>query len=154
MISCSNNIYKDKISDMLCVQDVNIISSKRFESHAVGEWYVLERYILSRDAIIRLEENKDIKVCDIKRHPQLEDYYWIGWSPTSIHSAMYNILLESAHFHSDNILVREYEKCCHSGACYYTVLVRDSAEFHNLDEKTAVVFDIRKNTIYICNYHY
>ena len=144
------------ISNILCVKDVNVNSSKRYESHALGEWYVLERYSLSGDTTIRLDVNKNLEICSIKRHPTLEGYYWIGWNPITVHSSMYDILLESTNFHSDNVLVREYEECCHEeSACYYTIIVRDSTELHNdLFEKTAVVFNTRTNTLFVCNYHY
>lgn len=149
-------MYENNISDILCVQDVSVISSKRYESHAIGEWYILERYVLFGDTAIQLDVNKDIEVCDIKRHPTLEDYYWTGWNPISIHSSIHNILLESTSFHSNNLLVREYEKCCYGGdVCYYTILVRDSTELHNdLYEKTVVVYDASTNTLYVCNYNY
>lgn len=154
MISCTN-MYENNISDILCVQEISIMSSKRYESHAVGEWYVLERYILSRDSAIRLDEKENINTCDIKRHPTLEDYYYTGWNPISTYSPIYNILLESTRFNSNNLLVHEYEECCHNNACYYTIIIRDSTELHNdLYEKTAVVFDTITNTLYICNYHY
>lgn len=154
MVSCTN-IYESSISNILHAQNVSIVSSKRYESHAVGEWYILERYILSGDTKIQLEVNRDIKDYGIKKHPTMEGYYWIGWNPVSLHSATRNILTESARFYSNNSLVSEYDECCHNDDCYYTILVRDSAElFNDLYEKTAVVFDQMKNTIYICNYHY
>lgn len=154
MTSCSN-MYENIISDILCVQEVRVISSKRYESRAVGEWYVLERYILFGDSTIQLKGNKDMEVYSIKNHPILEDYYWLGWNPVSVRSSMNDILLESTRFHTNNLLVHEYEECCHNDACYYTIIVRDSTELHNdLYEKIAVVFDTITNTIYICNYHY
>lgn len=68
MISCSN-MYENNIYDILCIQDISVISSKRYESHAIGEWYILERYVLFGDTAIQLDVTKDIEVCDIKRHP-------------------------------------------------------------------------------------
>ena len=153
--SCSN-IYENKIAEMLCIQDFSVFSYGRYESHAIGEWYIIERYILYGDILKQLNVNKNMKASDIQRHPLLEDYYWIGWNPMSEHSPIYDILLESAHFHANNSLVREYKECCYSDdVCYYTIMIRDSAELHNdLYEKTAVVFAARTNTLYICNYHY
>ena len=154
MISCSN-MYENNISDILCVQDISVISSKRYESHAIGEWYILERYVLFGDTAIQLDVTKDIEVCDIKRHPTLEDYYWTGWNPVSVHSAVYDILLESTRCYTTDSLVQAYEICCHSGTAYFTIMIRDSMDLYNeLSEKTAVVFDSKANTLYICNYHY
>ena len=65
MIACTN-MYENKISDILCMPNVSVISSKRYESRGVGEWYILERYILSTDTAIQLEINKDSVECRIE----------------------------------------------------------------------------------------
>ena len=154
MIACTN-MYENKISDILCMPNVSVISSKRYESRGVGEWYILERYILSTDTAIQLEINKDSVECSIERHPFLKDYYWIGWNPIFKRTGMYDILAESSCYFSKNVLVREYNECCNGNTGYFTILIRDSLGLYNaLQEKTAVVYNTRANTIYICNYHY
>ncbi|MCI7555815.1 MAG: hypothetical protein MST03_03350 [Bacteroidales bacterium] len=153
-IACSNK-NENNISNVLFGRDIRWVASNKYESRAIGEWYVLERYTLSQDTTILLDINRDNKEGHIERHPTLDKYYWIGWNPVSVHSSVYDILLESTRFYTTDSLVQAYEICCHSGTAYFTIMIRDSMDLYNeLSEKTAVVFDSKANTLYICNYHY
>lgn len=148
-------MYKENILDILCVRDASVIALKRYESHAIGEWYIIESYILSDITAQKLITKMNITLCDMENHPVLKDCYWIGWHPLPVHSPMDSILLESAHFHSNNTLVQEYETCCCNNVGYYTIIIKDSSQLYNDSfEKTAVVFNPQTNVIYICNYHY
>lgn len=147
--------YKNNISDILCVRDASVIASDRYESHAVGEWYILESYVLSDKTARKVMTNMDVTLNGMEKHPILEDCYWMGWHPIAVHSTLYSILLESAHFHSNNLLVQEYENCCRNNVGYYTIIIKDPSKLYNdFFEKTAVVFNSKTKTIYICNYHY
>lgn len=131
MFSCVNK-YEKHLSDILCVSEVNVISSKRYESNAIGEWYVVEKYVLANSVVD-----------------------WTGWHPLSERSSWHSIVLESASYLSNNSLVQEYEKCCHSDAGYFKIIMQDTLQLHNdFFEKTVAVIDTTTNTLFICNYHY
>ena len=78
-------MYKENISDILCVRDASVIALKRYESHAIGEWYIIESYILSDITAQKLMTKMNITLCDMENHPVLKDCYWIGWHPLSVH---------------------------------------------------------------------
>lgn len=149
------NKYEKYISGILGASEVNVISSKRYESNAIGEWYIIEKYVLSDNTIKELALNKTSNLNKIEEHPILKDHYWTGWYSLSEPSLMHNILFESTHFQSSNLLVQEYKTCCHSDIGCFCIMIHDTLEINNdLFEKIAVVMDTTTNTLFICNYHY
>lgn len=131
MISCVNK-YEKHLSDILCVSEVSVISSKRYESNAIGEWYVVEKYVLANSVVD-----------------------WTGWHSLSEHSSLKAVVLESASYLSNNSLVQEYEKCCNNDAGYFKIIMQDTLQLHNdFFEQTVVVIDTTTNALFICNYHY
>ena len=154
MISCTN-IYEKKIPEIFGVHEVSIKSSRRYESHAIGEWYVLESYVLSNETLQDIVTAIKLNSCGTERHPSLMGYYWIGWKSLLSPYSIRDVLMESTSFSSNNKLVQQYGTCCHNGLGYYTIIIKDStALYDDLYEKTVVVLDIETSTLYICNYHY
>lgn len=156
LISCAKK-YEKHLADILYVSEVNVISTKSYESNALGEWYIVEKYVLGDNVVDKLAVKTHSTFTKMEKHPIIKDYYWTGWNSLSEHSSWHSIVLESASYLSNNSLVQEYEKCCNSDAGYFCIIIQDSLELYNdLFEKTVVVVtaDTTTNTLFICNYHF
>ena len=148
-------IYKESLIDILGISNINILSSDRYESQAIGEWYILEKYTLSDDNIQECVS----KITSMQRSRKfekiyLEDYCFLGWYPLSNKSPYYNLLLESSHFLPEKVVVSEYETCCQKCNGYFAIMAADSNSLDEFREKTCIVIDTCMHDVYICNYHF
>ena len=112
-ISCTC-IYKNDLNDILGISDVQILSSDRYESQSIGEWYILEKYTLSPENIQNfISQITFAQKLSVKGSSYMMEGYFLGWYPLSRKTPYYNLILESSHFLSSKNVVCEYETCCH-----------------------------------------
>ena len=155
LYSCSY-VYRNDITEILCSSDITIIRSDRYESQSIGEWYILEEYMIPDKQIQKLIKKIDTESAIYNnQHPYFKGQYCMGWhhiKPTSLHNS---ILIESASFVGDSRVLSEYQKCLSENSGYYTIITKDSSLL-NVDyiEKTIIAIDTISNAVFICNYHY